>query len=586
MVSSLNQHRSPAPARGGRAPAVRGKARPVLLGTGASCGLVAAIALGACSAPTESDGPVVDVPRFEGGTNPLNPSGGTSGAPSSSSSGGVAASCLAGGARCKTGDSLETCNSAGTGFDVSTCDGDNVCLAGACRPLTCTPGETLCLGSEIHACNADRKSTSLITTCAAGQTCRPTTKVCEPLVCNPLEGACNGNRVTRCDATGFGYDFSVNTDCGAQACSAGVCRDPESIVQPGPLDPNQPIITPPTQVSQACTANQISCVGNSLNTCNAQGTGITAQACGTGTCNATTVPPSCVAAPKCTPGAVSCEGANTIGTCAADGSAVTTTRCPDGSNCTGTGQCTPVRCNPAGLLSHNGNGGVTVYWFAQGTLGSPRQEGQDVNCSFNATRANNDDGGQMDRVAYAQDPALFGAMNLAEYAGAAACGACVQLTQGGRNVTITVSDSCNPAINNNGTCTNGHIDLSRTAFQQLTGQGTGDINGITWRYVPCDTVDNVQFLLKKADDEYWNEFLVLGHRYPIVKAEVKMEDGRWLQARREAFNYWLPPEGDGPGGDMGTYRVRVTDINGGIVEEQLALRGGLQGGSGQFECQP
>jgi expansin (peptidoglycan-binding protein) len=237
-------------------------------------------------------------------------------------------------------------------------------------------------------------------------------------------------------------------------------------------------------------------------------------------------------------------------------------------------------------LSHNGNGGVTVYWFAQGTLGSPRQEGQDVNCSFNATRANNDDGGQMDRVAYAQDPALFGAMNLAEYAGAAACGACVQLTQGGRNVTVTVSDSCNPAINNNGTCTNGHIDLSRNAFQQLTGQGTGDINGITWRYVPCDDVGNVQFLLKKADDQYWNEFLVLGHRYPIVKAEVKMEDGRWLAARREAFNYWLPPEGDGPGGDMGTYRVRVTDINGGIVEEQLALRGGLQGGSGQFECQP
>ena len=82
-------------------------------------------------------------------------------------------------------------------------------------------------------------------------------------------------------------------------------------------------------------------------------------------------------------------------------------------------------------------------------------------------------------------------MNLAEYDGGAACGACVELSQGGRNVTITVADSCNPAINNTGTCTNGHIDLSRTAFQQLTGQNTGDINGVQWRMVPCDGVSNV-----------------------------------------------------------------------------------------------
>jgi hypothetical protein len=36
---------------------------------------------------------------------------------------------------------------------------------------------------------------------------------------------------------------------------------------------------------------------------------------------------------------------------------------------------------------------------------------------------------------------------------------------------------------------------------------------------------------------------------------------------------------------MGTYKVRVTDINGGVIEEQLELKPGLQGGTGQFECQ-
>ena len=63
-----------------------------------------------------------------------------------------------------------------------------------------------------------------------------------------------------------------------------------------------------------------------------------------------------------------------------------------------------------------------------------------------------------------------------------------------------------------------------------------------------------------------------------------MEDGRWVDAQRQDYNYWRPPEGM-DGGDMGTYRVRITDINGAIVEEQLELTAGPQGGTGQFDCQ-
>jgi hypothetical protein len=36
---------------------------------------------------------------------------------------------------------------------------------------------------------------------------------------------------------------------------------------------------------------------------------------------------------------------------------------------------------------------------------------------------------------------------------------------------------------------------------------------------------------------------------------------------------------------MGTYRVRVTDVNGAVVEDQLALKAGAQGGDAQFACQ-
>jgi hypothetical protein len=49
---------------------------------------------------------------------------------------------------------------------------------------------------------------------------------------------------------------------------------------------------------------------------------------------------------------------------------------------------------------------------------------------------------------------------------------------------------------------------------------------------------------------------------------------------RQRYNYFRPPDDD-----MGTYRVRLTDINGGVIEEQLELAPGLQGGNAQFECQ-
>ncbi len=35
---------------------------------------------------------------------------------------------------------------------------------------------------------------------------------------------------------------------------------------------------------------------------------------------------------------------------------------------------------------------------------------------------------------------------------------------------------------------------------------------------------------------------------------------------------------------MGTSRVRVPAVNGAVIEEQLELRGGLQGGDSLFAC--
>jgi expansin (peptidoglycan-binding protein) len=364
---------------------------------------------------------------------------------------------------------------------------------------------------------------------------------------------------------------------GAAGTSGAPVQNPEG------QNPNTPI-QQPTQnpVGTACTPNTSSCAGNTLARCDGAGQQLAPQDCAAtgGTCAVTAGVAAC-ATPTCTPGAVTCATANEISTCAADGSGAALSRCPDGTNCTGAGTCEPVACNTAGMLTSNGqNATVTVYWFAQ----KPTEE---VNCSFGAQRTG--DTGANDRVPNIQDPGLFGAINLAVYDGAAACGACVELTpiNGGQPVTVTVADSCNPGIDNNTPCQNtAHIDLSRNAFGPLTNRDTGNLGGVSWRYVPCEGVDKVQFVLKEPANAYWNEFLVINHRFPIVRAEVLMEGDRWVDAQRTDYNYWHPPEGaGGDGGDMGTYRVRVTDINGGIVEEQLELVAGAQGGSGQFGCQ-
>lgn len=488
---------------------------------------LAVLVLAACGSPEPSDG-VGDIPRFEG-TGSLEPSapgagGSTSGAPTER-----AAQCLPGGSRCDGSRTLETCNASGTAFTVTACEAGTLCLAGACRQPSCSGGETLCFGSEIHTCNADGRSTTLTTTCGAGQACNPGSRACEPLVCEPLVSACDGNVATRCDGTGFAFDFNApRNECGAQTCMAGACRSPEGpSTSPTPIDPQNPATTPnPTQAP----------------------------------------------AQTCTPGAVTCGGANIVSTCSADGTTATESRCANGSVCAGAGTCEAVTCDAQALTSFNG-GEATVYWFGQGTINFG-----DIACGFGIQpgNLNNGDGDAVNGIA---DPTLFVAINTENYRGSASCGACVEMNYQGRSVRATVVDEC--PIGSNPTCTAGHLDLSRGAWNALTNNAPGtQIFGVNWRFVPCETAGNVTIQLKEPQNQYWNQFLVRGHRYPIARAEVQLTNGTWVEAQRMPYNYFEPPEGI-----MGTYRVRVTDINGGVIEEQLELVAGAQGDNAQFECQ-
>jgi len=383
-----------------------------------------------------------------------------------------------------------------------------------------------------------------------------------------------GGRVTPTTPGSGGSGTTAPLPAGAgnapATCTPGTagCGTPETTNPNAPIDQtgNEPI-------AAACAPGSATCAGNVLQRCDASGSALPPQDCAAngGTCGQVGGVASCVA-PACVAGAVSCDGANTISTCAADGSGAAISRCPDGSVCEGAGTCTPVACNAQGLTSFNG-GEATVYWFGQGTVNFG-----DIACGYGIQpgNLNNGDGDAVNGIAA---PTLFAAMNTQNFQDAAACGACVEMNYQGRSVNVTIVDEC--PIGSNPTCTAGHIDLSRGAWNQLTGNAPGtQIFGVNWRYAPCETTGNVTVQLKEPANAYWNEFLVRNHRYPIEKAEVQRDDGSWVEAPRQRYNYFHPPNDD-----MGTYRVRLTDINGGVIEEQLELAAGNQGGNAQFECQ-
>jgi expansin (peptidoglycan-binding protein) len=91
----------------------------------------------------------------------------------------------------------------------------------------------------------------------------------------------------------------------------------------------------------------------------------------------------------------------------------------------------------------------------------------------------------------------------------------------------------------------------------------------------------VHFRLKEPSNLNWNQLLVENTKYPITKVEVRV-NGTWVNATRQEYNFWEPPDGR-----FGTspYRVRVTDVNGTVLEDTVDLAAGDQEAANQMTCQ-
>ncbi len=172
-----------------------------------------------------------------------------------------------------------------------------------------------------------------------------------------------------------------------------------------------------------------------------------------------------------------------------------------------------------------------------------------------------------------EDMTLVAAMNETDYAGSAACGACVRVTGPAGEVTVKIVDRCPE-------CAPGDVDLSQHAFEQIAELSAGRVP-ISWQYVPCDVSGALSYRYKEGSSEWWTGIQVLNHRHAISSLEYSDDGGSsWVEVPRLNYNYFVQESGMGPG----PYTLRVTDVEGNaVIEEDVPLQAdGVVAGDQQF----
>jgi expansin (peptidoglycan-binding protein) len=170
-----------------------------------------------------------------------------------------------------------------------------------------------------------------------------------------------------------------------------------------------------------------------------------------------------------------------------------------------------------------------------------------------------------------EDPLLIGAMNHDDYAGAAVCGACANLTGPNGAVGIRIVDECPE-------CPAGNIDLSPQAFERIAPLELGRVP-ISWRYASCAVGGSIVYHFKDGSNQWWTAVQIRNHRNRVANVEYD-GTGTYHDVARTNYNYFVQESGMGPG----PYRFRVTDIYGNVLEDSGIphVENGSIEGTGQF----
>jgi expansin (peptidoglycan-binding protein) len=197
----------------------------------------------------------------------------------------------------------------------------------------------------------------------------------------------------------------------------------------------------------------------------------------------------------------------------------------------------------------NGSGSFTQYWFSQGT----GRDGNDYRtaCGYTGHEPSGMGSDTVDNIATANYFAAIPGQSSQNFDSNKYCGACAQVSNGGKSVIVTIVDECpedsNQPCRNN---PNGHLDLSVPAMNQL-GFSVGNPSGTTWKFVPCPVKGNVVVRIKPGNnDQVYIENMIL----PIKSVEMNGGQGSHL-----FYGAWQLP------GAVAGQTLKLTDISGRVI---------------------
>ncbi|MGD0680014.1 MAG: RlpA-like double-psi beta-barrel domain-containing protein, partial [Polyangiaceae bacterium] len=151
--------------------------------------------------------------------------------------------------------------------------------------------------------------------------------------------------------------------------------------------------------------------------------------------------------------------------------------------------------------AHNGDGSFTWYYFGQGPMPYKGACGYTVSETGGGQNAV-DTAANIANTSPATDTyfAAIPGASPGNFDTVTDCGACVEITgQNGKKIVATVIDEC--PLSSNPLCTNGHLDLSTQAFDQL-GYSTGNPSGTTWKFVACPVAGNIKAVANSGSQYY------------------------------------------------------------------------------------
>jgi expansin len=219
------------------------------------------------------------------------------------------------------------------------------------------------------------------------------------------------------------------------------------------------------------------------------------------------------------------------------------------------------------------NGSVTRYDFKQGTS-LPA-------CAYAITHSGNGSDGDWDTVEGIStgNGGYFGAMNTTDFAQGAACGACVEANYNGKKVVLTIVDEC--PIGTNPLCVKGHIDLSRKAIRQLEPNSSlENLKGVSWKYVKCPAIGNVQARLHPNQNANWQPVVIENGLYPLKSVTLNGVNAT-RAGNNSGGNAWLATGL----GAKAPYTVHATDVNNNAIAFSYSGGSGLKDVGLQFKCQ-